>query len=123
MNTVLAIIAAVASAGALAAVLSTDPWFRKRRTSTAVDRVTLALVRPQGVRIEHADGTETLCELSFDRVDAAGFALWKVQTLFNPGSGDRLRVDMMPARSGLVLSTTDDPSTLDELRFTGRSGR
>lgn len=85
---------------------------------TVVERGTLH--RPEGVRIVHANGTETLCEPSFERIDQDGIAIWNVLSQFNPGRGDRLRVAVMPGRTALSFRSGDDPTVFKGLHFTGK---
>lgn len=59
--------------------------------------------RPEGVRIVHRDGRETLCEVAYGGVDADGIAVWNVCTTVDFGAGDRVLVDLMPGRSMLVM--------------------
>jgi hypothetical protein len=61
--------------------------------------------RPQGVRVEHADGSQTPCELTYAGTDSGGIHLWDAVTAFNPDRGDRLHVACLPGRSGLVFPT------------------
>lgn len=56
--------------------------------------------RPQGVRIEHPDGSSTPCELAYQgRRD--GIHLWAV--LQPVGARDVVRVAMLPSHTAVVV--------------------
>lgn len=67
--------------------------------------------RPEGVRIIHRDGTETLCEPVYQGVDSDGDHIWEIATPFNPMAGDDLRVDVLPGHTGLTFPTNDFRAT------------
>lgn len=97
----------------LVAVVAAGMWFGMRWASAsalldaqiaqALDRPADGLRRrPEGVRIVHADGTETLCEPVFSHVDGDGCAVWAIATPFDPAT-EVVRVAMMPGRTGLAF--------------------
>lgn len=69
--------------------------------------------RPEGVRILHRDGTETLCEPAYRGLDVDGSHVWEIATPFNTLAGDRLHVDMMPGHTALTFPTNDFHATGD----------
>lgn len=61
---------------------------------------------PQGVRVRHADGTATPCTVTYDGPDDEGYHIWLVHTHIDFDNGETLSVDMMPARTSIVVSAT-----------------
>jgi hypothetical protein len=53
-------------------------------------------VRPEGVRLVHADGTSVILELAHSGVDAEGYDRWSVATPVDFAAGDNIQVDDMP---------------------------
>lgn len=62
-------------------------------------------IRPQGVRIDHLDGSSTPCELTYVGQDDRGIHLWGIATEVRPG--DRLHVKVMPPRTGLTMGAAE----------------
>lgn len=113
-----AVLAVVIAVGARVGVAYARARANLDAAETLVERRTLR--RPEGVRIVHGDGTETLCEPSFERIDQDGIAIWNVLSPFNPGRGDRLRVAVMPGRTALSFRFDDDPDVFDRVQITGK---
>lgn len=63
--------------------------------------------RPQGVRIEHANGTTTPVELAYRGYDADEQAhVWECITPV--ARGDRVRVALLPAHTSITLPTVGE---------------
>jgi hypothetical protein len=53
-------------------------------------------IRPEGVRIIHADGTFLPLELAHAGIDPEGFDRWAVLTPVDFRAGDNIEIDEMP---------------------------
>ena len=53
-------------------------------------------IRPEGVRLVHADGTSLILELAHGGVDDEGFDHWTVLTPVDFSAGDHIEIDEMP---------------------------
>lgn len=53
-------------------------------------------IRPQDVRLVHADGTSVVLELSDAGIDEEGYNRWAVLTAVDFQAGDRVEIGVMP---------------------------
>jgi hypothetical protein len=53
-------------------------------------------IRPEGVRLVHADGSTLLLELAHAGVDDEGYERWAVLTPVDFEAGDHIEIDVMP---------------------------
>jgi hypothetical protein len=53
-------------------------------------------IRPEGVRIVHADGSNLYLELAHAGVDEDGYDRWSSMTPVDFEGGDHIEIDVMP---------------------------
>ena len=53
-------------------------------------------IRPEGVRLVHADGSSTILELAHAGVDDEGYERWAVMTHVDFTAGDHIEIETMP---------------------------
>lgn len=53
-------------------------------------------IRPEGVRLVHADGSTLLLELAEAGVDEEGYTRWTVLTPVDFEAGDHIEIGVMP---------------------------
>lgn len=53
-------------------------------------------IRPEGVRLVHADGSSLILELAHAGVDDEGYERWAVLTPVDFAGGDHIEIDVMP---------------------------
>jgi len=53
-------------------------------------------IRPEGVRLVHADGSSLILELAHAGVDDEGYDRWAVMTRVDFVAGDHIEIDVMP---------------------------
>jgi 2,4-dienoyl-CoA reductase-like NADH-dependent reductase (Old Yellow Enzyme family) len=53
-------------------------------------------IRPEGVRIVHADGSNLFLELAHAGVDDEGYDRWAVLTPVDFQAGDHIEIEVMP---------------------------
>jgi hypothetical protein len=53
-------------------------------------------IRPEGVRIVHADGSDLHLELAHAGLDDEGYDRWAVMTPVDFEAGDHIEIDEMP---------------------------
>lgn len=58
---------------------------------------------PRNVRVEHADGTSTLCVVIYTGI-VDGMHEWEATAPCEFGATDRLVMDMIPPRTGLRMT-------------------
>lgn len=59
---------------------------------------------PLGVRVVHADGKETPCEVTYIGIDDDNCHQWSINHYVDFDNGDTVAVEMMPARTGIQFS-------------------
>jgi hypothetical protein len=65
------------------------------------------MAEPENVRVAHADGTETPASLVHLGVDDEGMDQWEiVSPTFDPFNGDSIKMDVLPPRTAIGISTT-----------------
>jgi hypothetical protein len=73
--------------------------------------------RPQGVRIVHADGTHTPCEVVRQATSSDGITTWAAIPYGNRrpdiAAGDSLAADMIPGRTRLAFYLPGEPNPAD----------
>jgi len=64
-------------------------------------------MKPEGVRIVCADGSELECELVHEGVDANGIDQWLIaNAVLRIDQGDTVRIRMFPGRTGIGFDTS-----------------
>lgn len=64
---------------------------------------------PEGVRIQHLDGTVTPCEIFYVGVEG-GMHCWEVTIRFQPRLGDHLAIDVLPPQTMVKVIEAQPPT-------------
>lgn len=79
--------------------------------------------RPTGVRINHADNTTTICELTYRGPNEDGYETWETATPFHPERGDTIDIDQFPDNTSIVFAADNYGIYTHEIIPAGRATR